>query len=172
MICEKCKKREATVKLIKVVNGKRESHMFCEECINGLGDILSAKEKDEIDDFNLNKILDGLVDYLGKSRDEKELQIDGVCKKCGTTYKEIKESGNVGCCECYEFFELGLIPIMHEYHGSSYHKGNKNFSYILADKKNLEYLQHELEEAIEFEEYERAAIIRDEIKKIKSCEEA
>lgn len=170
MICEKCKKREATIKLIKIVNKKRESHMFCEECANELDNIFS--EKDEIDKFNFNKILDGLIDYLSKNKEQKELQIEGVCKKCGTTYEEIKESGIVGCCECYEAFELGLIPMMHKHHGSSYHKGSKNFSYRLVDNKSLEYLKQELEEAIEFENYERAAILRDKIKKIESCEEA
>lgn len=172
MICEKCKKKEATVKLIKIVNGKRESHMFCEECANKSDDMFSEKERKEIDDFDFNKILDGLIDYLGKSKEEKELKIEGVCKKCGTTYEEIKEFGVVGCCDCYEYFELGLIPMMHEHHGSSYHNGKKNLSYILADSKNLEYLKQELEEAIEFEDYEKAAIIRDEIKKIESCEGA
>lgn len=171
MICEKCKKREANIKLIKVVNGKKESHMFCDKCINELGDIISENEKDEIDEFDFNKILDGLIDYLGKGKEKKELKIDAICKRCGTTYEEIKENRKVGCCQCYETFELGLIPMMYEYHKSSYHKGNKNFPHITEGNKSLEYLKQELEEAIKFEEYEKASIIKNEIDKRKACEE-
>ncbi|MGL4656037.1 MAG: UvrB/UvrC motif-containing protein [Sarcina sp.] len=171
MICEKCKEREATVKLIKVVKGKKETYMLCEECVNSLGDIVLEEEIDEIDNFDFNKILSGLVDYLNKKNDTKSLEINSVCGKCGTTYENLKESGIVGCSDCYNTFELGIIPMVNRYHGSSYHMGGNKFSYITRDEKGLEYLQQELEEAIKFEEYEKAAILRDEIRKLKALEE-
>lgn len=167
MICEKCNEREAVVKLIKVVDGKKEIHMLCEECVNDLGDVVLEEEIDDKDNFDFNKILSGLVDYLNKTGDRKELEINNVCEKCGTTYEDLKDLGIVGCAECYRIFELGLIPMVNRYHGSSYHMGNKKFAYITRDDNSLEYLQNELDEAVKFEEYEKAAILRDEIKKMK-----
>lgn len=171
MICEKCNEREATVKLVKVVEGKKEIHMLCEECVNSFGDIVLTEEIDDIDNFDFNKILSGLVEYLNKSNDKKELEIDSICEECGTTYEELKEFGVIGCSKCYETFELGLILMVNKYHGSSYHMGNKKFAYITRVNNSLESLQQELDDAIKFEEYEKAAVLRDKIKKLKTREE-
>ncbi|MGL5574873.1 MAG: UvrB/UvrC motif-containing protein [Sarcina sp.] len=168
MICEKCKEKEATIKLIKVVEGKKEIYMLCEDCVNNLGEIVLEGEIDDIDNFDFNKILSGLVDYLNKNNDKKELEINSVCEKCGTRYEELKETGIIGCSECYKVFELGLIPMVNRYHGSSYHMGSKKFAYITQEDSSLENLQQELEEAVKFEEYEKAAILRDAIKDLKN----
>ncbi|MFQ8697796.1 MAG: UvrB/UvrC motif-containing protein, partial [Peptoniphilus harei] len=100
------------------------------------------------------------------SKDEKD---DIRCEYCGRSFRELKNTGVLGCPKCYDSFGneikayLKALNINLKYRG----KIPKNSeSYIYYNRK-LEDLREKLDLAISLEEYEKAAEIRDEIKTLK-----
>ena len=95
------------------------------------------------------------------------------CDGCGMTYGEIAKRGKVGCAKCYETFKDKLRPSLESIHGRTAHVGKapKFFeepsAVSPAEKAEdpVAKLKEELQQAIETQEFERAAQIRDELKK-------
>ena len=67
MLCEHCKKREATVKYVEVINGVKTEHNLCTQCAAhaDLGQFSALFEGE----FPLGKLLSGL---LGTQETEEE----------------------------------------------------------------------------------------------------
>lgn len=85
------------------------------------------------------------------------------CCGCGSTYEDIRKSQNIGCAECYYTFaeefrdSLKKHGIKETYRGSL-PKRLKGYNSTLVDKMTM---QIKLEEALQAEEYEKAALYRD-----------
>lgn len=89
------------------------------------------------------------------------------CSCCGATFADISKSGRCGCSECYDTFYEQLLPQLKRIHGSAEYVGKK---INVTEKKSLESigeLNVILKKLIDEENYEQAAIVRDEIKKLK-----
>lgn len=158
MICEICKKNKAVVHFINIVNGKKNHQMLCEECALKINNI-SLSDSDEFkEEFNFNKILSGLFDYMDSydELDEKDI----CCENCGRTYKEFKENGICGCSECYKYFGEKFDFLEGKEHIGKIPKGEKN---RLENKMKLYKMKKELDILISNEEYEKAAKLRDKI---------
>lgn len=88
------------------------------------------------------------------------------CPGCGTTLGQIRQSGTLGCPECYATFEKALSPIVQRAQaGAVGHVGRvpSGASAREAQVALRAKLVRELEEAVASEQYERAARIRDRI---------
>lgn len=149
MLCESCKKREARVHYTGVINGVVEEHHLCEICAAGIQDHIGGK-------FPLHKLFEGLA-------------INTRCPECGLSYEKFKATGKLGCSKCYEAFGDELKGVIKGIHGHTQHRGKmpKRGFPRLKLKKDIEELTRQLEQAIAAEEYEKAAVIRDEIKRVK-----
>lgn len=164
MRCESCNKKGATTHIQTIVDGKAVDHVLCAECAKKLGydDIFSNIFKDVHSNF-----LDSLFGFS-----QKEEQIDEkTCDVCNMTFDEIAETGKVGCYNCYKTFYDELMPSIERIHGNgSFHKGKQAFSFKEknpnSNDETLTILRKQLQEAIELQEFERAADIRDQIKLI------
>jgi protein-arginine kinase activator protein McsA len=88
------------------------------------------------------------------------------CSCCEHTLYDITKTGRLGCGTCYEYFRQEIKPIIEAYHKSSKHKGKCPKIVPFVEKPTLESLQKELKIAIETENYEEAAKIRDSINKL------
>jgi protein arginine kinase activator len=153
--CDICKKQAATHKVHRIdENGQWTELNLCEECARAKG-ILGPKE--------IKTILQILAELKKKILEEDNKL---VCPKCGMTFANFKAIGKLGCEECYTAFREKLIPILKELHHSTHHTG-KTPKEETKIKKHLliKKLRKELKEAIAQEDYERAAAIRDTIKK-------
>lgn len=75
----------------------------------------------------------------------------GICPSCNTRWAQFNKTGLLGCSECYNAFEELLTPIMREIHGASMQP-------VMDD------LHAQLAAAIESEDYESAAKLRDQIR--------
>ncbi len=87
-----------------------------------------------------------------------------VCPTCATTMASVRESGLVGCPDCYRQFEEELGAVISRAHaGASVHVGRHPVHAAdLIDRAAMRNkLASELREAIAREEYMRAAKIRD-----------
>lgn len=161
MLCDICGKKEATVHLTEIVNDQISKLNLCEDC---------AREKGaEMEEhFGLSELLAGLTD-MGTSV-EPETAISIKCPNCGLTYQNFRKLGRLGCSECYEAFKKELSPLLKRIHGSDRHvgkvplKGGKT----IKETRTLQDLKMQLEKAIQMEEFEEAAKLRDKIKDLEN----
>lgn len=159
MLCCVCKAKEAKVHLTQIVGDKMQKVDLCEEC---------AKQKGMDDSgASLADVLMG----LGASQ-EMEQATGGAelkCPHCGFTQGDFKKAGRLGCAECYVTFADGLEALL-----KSMHKGIKHTGKVPAALQQtrdltdrLKSLQRKLDKAVAEEDFEQAAVVRDEIKVMK-----
>lgn len=160
MLCCVCKSKEAKVHLTQILGEKMQKVDLCEDC---------AKEKGVNDPagFSLADLLLG----LGASQ-EMEQATGGPelkCPACGFAQADFKKSGRLGCSECYVTFAEGLEGLLKTMHTGTRHVGKAPVALQqtrdLADR--LKTLQKKLEKAVTDEDFEKAAVYRDEIKQMK-----
>lgn len=122
MLCEHCKKREATVKYVEVINGVKTEHNLCAQCAAHI-DIgqYSALFEGE---FPLGKLLSGLLGIEDPSRTNGQYA-GVVCPRCGTTYEEFVKNSRFGCEDCYSVFDPLLGDHIRRLQGSGRHVGKK-----------------------------------------------
>jgi protein arginine kinase activator len=159
MLCEICGKREASVHITEIVNDQTVEMHFCEVCAAERGVMTSQP-------FSLSDFLAGLMDFGVKAgKEEEELK---SCSGCGMTFEEFKKTGRLGCAQCYESFKEAIYPLLQKIHSSVCHVGKspKKISAQIKEESKIQQLQEELKIAIEKEEFEEAARLRDKIKKL------
>ncbi len=90
-----------------------------------------------------------------------------ACPGCGLTPADFKEHGRLGCSKCYETFDSNLAPVINKLHRGSCHlgkapKGKKRS----VSPEEIADLKRRLDEYVSREEYEMAAVVRDQIKSL------
>ena len=172
MLCEKCKKRTATVFYHENINGKTRAYSLCGECAAKLRE---AGELQEISTmmgsfadphFSIpDDLFGGFFGMPVKSISSKK-----KCAGCGCTYSEIAEHGRVGCPSCYVTFKDELAGTIRSIHGTTSHTGSVPAKHRarLERQRQIDRLRDELGSAIAKENYERAASLRDEIRSLES----
>ncbi len=173
MLCEKCKKRTATVFYNENINGKTRSLSLCGECAAKL------REKGDLQDVTsmIGSFADPFSD-LGAGLFGGFFGIPALsgvpeaktCPTCHSTYGSIAKTGRVGCPDCYETFAEELATWIHSVHGTTSHIGSVPARHRAKQERNnkLKELKKELNAAIENENYESAAKLRDEIRALQN----
>jgi protein arginine kinase activator len=159
MLCCICKEREATVHYTKIDGDKVQKVDLCEECskTKGVNDPVG---------FELADLLLG----LGASKEIEQASggAELKCVRCGFTQADFKKAGRLGCSECYKTFADGLEGLLKTMHKGTKHVGKVpealRQSRELSDR--LKQLQKRLTKAVEEENFEQAAALRDEIKQM------
>jgi len=159
MLCCVCKEKEATVHLTKIADEKMQKVDLCEECAK-------AKGINDPGGFELADLLLG----LGASQ-EMEQAAGGAelkCPRCGFTQTDFKKSGRLGCAECYKTFAEGLEALLKSMHKGVRHVGKVPDAVRQSSdlKDRMKNLQKRLAKAIGDENFEQAALLRDEIKQM------
>lgn len=161
--CQSCGKREAKIHFTEIKDGKKTELHICENC---------AHEK------NMVLAFPSLLSHIMKGGDpEGKPGADAVpaaCAQCGMTYTDFKAKGRLGCPECYIGFKPVLLPLLEKVHGKQRHRGiaPARLESTLESRRELEALDEELHSAIELEEYEKAAKIRDRIREARAADAA
>jgi protein arginine kinase activator len=177
MLCCVCKQNEATVHLTQIANDKVQKVDLCEAC---------AKEKGVNDPtgFSLADLLLG----LGSGQELTPGAAKGeeiACPRCGFTQADFKKTGRLGCAECYLVFKDGLSSLLKSMHKGTRHVGKSPAGTpppLRPEKpeparaqapppkpeaaQRVKVLQAKLAKAIETEDFEQAARLRDEIKEL------
>lgn len=168
MLCEKCKKNIASIHFQRIINGQKTEYHVCKECAEEL----------EINNLSFNDMFKGFLDgFMDIGVQNSNLLFKEVCQSCGNSLLDFKNYGKLGCSKCYETFENQIDDIIRSIQGNCQHTGKvpkRIGNYTLNDNKELsklDQLKQKLQEAIKNEEYEQAASIRDEIKKIQGGNE-
>lgn len=161
MLCDICKQNVAKVHLTQIIEGKTKKVDLCEACSK-------AKGIDDPTGFSLADLLLG----LGAAQElEQGSGKGGVrCPSCGFTQSDFKKQGRFGCPQCYETFAEGLEAMLKSMHKGTRHVGKVPQS--LQQSKDFEdrvkVLQGRLEKAVAKEDFESAAVLRDEIKQVRA----
>lgn len=157
MLCQKCGKNEAEVHFVQTINGERTEALLCGKCAaeSGLG----------ISPISFTNFLQGFMDTTAPVYQESA---NIQCEKCGMTLREMKSAGKVGCAQCYNTFEAQMEAIIKNVQAGNSHTGKipKRASHIYINRE-INVLRRKLVRAIESENYEEAATIRDAIKSLK-----
>lgn len=168
-MCEECQIRPATVHLTKIINGDKSQIHLCEECAKtkqiGLGTGLNLFGPED-GNFSIGKLLSCF--FGPNNSDFNEVNDELKCDKCNLTFPRFTESGRFGCSHCYDAFKEQLNPMLRRIHGKTFHVGKvpKRAGNDIRLKQEINKLKRELQEAINAEEYERAAVLRDKIKEL------
>ena len=156
MQCCVCKEKPATVHLTEIKGDKVQKVDLCEAC---------AKNKGVNDSsFALADLLLG----LGASQEIEQAAggMDLKCPRCGFAQDDFKKAGRLGCAECYQTFAEPLGGLLKTMHKGTRHIGKTpealRQSRELSDR--LRGLQESLTKAIAAEDFEAAAVLRDQIK--------
>ena len=88
------------------------------------------------------------------------------CPTCGMTESELRRTGRVGCPDCYNTFSDILNPYVQKIHGATRHIGAAPAAPEQPKADPVAELKAQLKAAVENEEYEQAARLRDEIRRM------
>jgi len=160
MQCDICGSKKATVHLTEIVDEQISELHLCEEC---------AREKSVQmeQQFGLADLLAGLSDFSKQSKEVEKVK--AKCPNCGLTYEDFRKVGRLGCSECYAAFHEYLGALLKKIHGSSQHLGKtpaKLPSIPQEKMEDLQDLKNQLNKAIQGENFEEAARLRDKIHKL------
>ncbi|MDR3645216.1 MAG: UvrB/UvrC motif-containing protein [Clostridia bacterium] len=161
MLCERCGKNPATTYYKEVVNGKTKEIHLCSECAEELGNGL-FQGMNGFADFGLSSLLGSL---FAQSMPVPATSVKR-CSSCGTSFEELAQNAQAGCANCYKEFYTQLLPSIERIHGKTRHIGKvpASASKELRQHRELEELRQRLADAVNAQEYEKAAELRDKIR--------
>ena len=169
MLCEECHMRPATVHITKIVNNEKTEMHLCEECAKEKHLSLSSSIGGfgfEDTGFSVAKLLSSFFEPSSKTPIGSSEEFK--CGRCGLTLQTFSKTGRFGCSQCYSTFKNQMNPMLRRIHGKTFHVGKvpKRSGGQIRIKQEIDRLKRELQEAVNAEEYERAAVIRDKIKEL------
>ena len=157
MLCDVCKMNDAAVFLTQIVDGKMQKVNLCEGC---------SKEKGVQDPtgFALADLLLG----IGAAEEIEKGGSSTRCPVCGFTQADFKKTGRLGCSSCYVAFADGLNSLLKAMHKGTSHVGKlpAHAQKNLALSDRMKTLTENLRQAVQEENYETAATLRDEIRQL------
>ncbi|HBM80298.1 MAG: UvrB/UvrC motif-containing protein [Clostridiales bacterium] len=171
MLCEICNERPATVHITKIINGVKSEFHICEQCARERNEFnIGSDVTDFVAPFSFSNILTGLMDFTGNNPVTYQTEKHIKCPACGLDFEEFKRTGMLGCSECYHAFADRLEPIIKRIHGNTQHTGKvpRRTGGLIRIKRDTERLKYELKKAIDSEEFEKAAKLRDRIKELEN----
>lgn len=165
MICQACGKNTATTHIKTTVNGRLTELHLCPECAREQG------YTHLFDGWGFGSLMSGLMGNMAPQRQVQR------CPSCGTGFEEISRSGKIGCASCYKTFRNQLLPVIQRIHGTTQHKGkvpggsalrvmDAPRQIVAVETSQLDEKKRQLQKAIETQDFEQAAVLRDEIKEL------
>lgn len=157
-LCQTCQQNPATIHFTEIRDKETRVLHVCESCAQSQG-------------ISTGPALAGLPTMLAHL-------VKGVkpssapaprCPSCGISFAEFREKGRLGCPNDYEFFEEHLGPLLEKIHGATQHTGRLPAGGESVDDRRNERLlrlRRDLQTAVKAEQYESAARLRDEIRRV------
>jgi protein arginine kinase activator len=157
MLCDQCGERDASVHLTTIVDNEVRQQHLCEKCAAERGvETTVAVPKHPLSAF--------LHEVQAQAAAATE---SGKCTFCGTTMSDFRATGRWGCSHCYTAFEPSMRELLRRVHGNAKHAGRTYAPPAPALDENatiLGELKDRLRRAIENEQFEVAADLRDKIR--------
>lgn len=162
MLCDNCKERDAVVHLTRIVDNAVTQLHLCEKCAaaKGVETTLSVPQ------HPLGDILQAVQQQATATSEDA-----AACAFCGATARDFRATGRLGCPHCYDAMERSLRELLRRLHGSSRHVGYRYeapAAHLVDKPDTLHDLRDRLRRAIETEQFEVAAQLRDRIKALET----
>jgi protein arginine kinase activator len=152
MNCERCKKQVATVHVTEIIKNQKIEKHLCDDCAREEGIAIKAQ-------ISIQDVLQGMLQAHQTAGEDAKL----ACPDCGLTYAEFRSQGRLGCPHDYEAFRGPLAEVLRHVHGATEHLGKmpRRAGSGLKEQRELMHLRRRLQQAVEKEQYEEAARLRD-----------
>jgi len=173
-MCEKCQKNQASVHMQQFLNGQKVELHLCQDCafkIDNPEMLVSLENifKGFLDQLNTKYFQPGMAPG-GAAGSVKQTRSIKACSRCGMTFNKFKTGGRLGCDVCYQSFAKEVEVLLKNVQGSTRHEGKypRRMGAGILSKLQISELRAQLKNAIEEENYEEAARLRDEIRELES----
>lgn len=148
--------------LTQIVNGAVTELVLCEECARqkGLFDPQALTFSEKFFPESLRKRVDDIVRELTEGKaaplaeDAEPCDVLTRCPVCGFTLETFRKTGRLGCPDCYTVFARELENDLSAEQEEA------------APVDELRVLEEQLRAAVEQEDYETAASLRDRIRNL------
>lgn len=162
-LCERCKRAQATLHLTNIdADGQKTERHLCDECAGNEG--LMPTTKASFTQEIVETFIDGAK---GVSAGQGNV----VCEQCGISYIEFRNQGQLGCPHDYDAFRESLTALIERaQNGANQHQGKtpRSLGSGRTSEQDLRGLKRQLDDAVAAEDYERAAALRDRIRKLEA----
>jgi protein arginine kinase activator len=159
MLCENCRENDAVVNLTTINNNVVTQQHLCEKCAAAKGvETSGTLSKHPLLGEILNEVQKA---SLGAGDDAR------ACHFCGATTRDFRATGRLGCARCYTAFEKHLRELLRKLHGNSRHVGRTYeppTPELLDRVGSVAQLRERLRRAIDTEQFELAAELRDRLR--------
>jgi len=190
--CDRCD-NEATVHEVMISGGKSMERHLCERCAAAAG--VQVQPQPPAVTQILSQIIKGATPAPAQPG-KPSASAANACPECGLGFAQFRQAGMLGCPQCYVSFEGQLGPLLARAHeGGTHHVGKIPKSLEISRTApqgpagtagagggagqgsagpcdehlaRAALLRKQLTEAVSGENYERAAILRDELQKIEA----
>ncbi len=169
MQCQNCHKNPAQLHFTNVQDNRMTEVHLCRGCAEERGLVgVPATPK-----FSIADLLATMVDKMSTTEEERVGPVQ--CATCGMHYSAFRETGRLGCADCYDAFATKLKPLLRRIHGSTRHVGKgplRQDEGAISPARAMTRLHDDLTRAVEREDFEAAAEIRDRIRHLEKAQEA
>jgi len=188
MFCDGCDKEPVIHEVIKdPVSGELVEHHYCADCPAAKG--ISGASVPTLSHVVAQAISVSVSAAGDEAASTTPASAETTsCPGCGLDYGAFRQSGLLGCPDCYTAFEKKLGPLIARAHdGATHHVGKvpKRALAAASDRaedenvlgsayeraQRLTTLRKHIDDAVRSEHYERAAALRDELEALKRMTE-
>ncbi len=163
MQCQQCGQNEAVVHLTQIVDNDVTTMHLCEPCAGEKGIESGAA----LPQGAVGHFLATTGKGVGAGLPGMEDAPHATCTTCGMTMQELRDLGRLGCADCYQAFESPLRQLLRRLHGSTTHVGERYRppgGEVEQPTAHAADLREQLRAAIETENFELAAELRDRLR--------
>jgi protein arginine kinase activator len=153
MICQHCKKNQATINFVEKIGGESFELHLCKPCYE--------YKYGEFEQQTANAIINGLFGVPVKN--------EKCCKVCGMKFSDYERTGLLGCASCYDVFKEELLPSIARIQGKVKHVGKEGGDYSSEHdlRIKLKAMQDKLEQALRYGDYAEAGRLNAQMQVIK-----
>ncbi len=188
MLCQRCRKNQATVKVTAVINGQKTETHLCEDCARKAGEINFMEPGLTIQQLLANLLaqqIGGEVTLGGEPSGTETAEAEAVegpetespgsgprrCPTCGMTFNQFRKIGRLGCSDCYRTFDRALEPLLQRIHGGHLHGGKvpRRAGGEMQQRREIAQLKEQMSLAVAREDFEKAAVIRDRLRDLEKA---
>lgn len=158
--CDRCQ-NPATHHSVEIIKGQKIEKHLCDACAAEEGYSPATPHS------SVNELLNKFIQSHSGTPTRRDL----VCEDCGLTFLQFRERSLLGCPGCYAAFEKALDPLLERaQEGGTHHLGKVPRRAGAGEQRQAQLLRmrKRLSEAVNREDYELAARLRDDINQIET----
>ncbi len=177
-LCSICHENEAVLFVRIYSANKEEEKGLCPSCaVKYLQDETQISEFSFVDEKlvhvidEMKNLLSGIVTNISEMvqlESNSNQSVSLICPSCGISYEDFRQTGLLGCPQCYDTFQNTLDDLILELHRGSQHRGKMpdQFARFFVLKKEVYFLNNQLKKLLHSEDYEKADLIKKKLERL------